>query len=96
MPNKGAKVRKNRRKVEPSRVSVKGHPDNENESVIVKESDAQEDVVATDKYVKVVSQLPINNRKENIKVIAHDDNSRYNFFPGLWWNAMHPYLMHSV
>ena len=36
-PNKGAKVRKNRRKVEPSRVSVKGHPDNENESVIVKE-----------------------------------------------------------
>ena len=74
-PNKGAKVRKNRRKVEPSRVSVKGHPDNENESMIVKESDAPEDVVATDKYVKVISQLPINNRKENIKVIAHDDNS---------------------
>ena len=74
-PNKGAKVRKNRRKVESSRVSVKGHPDNENESMIVKESDAPEDVVATDKYVKVISQLPINNRKENIKVIAHDDNS---------------------
>lgn len=38
-------------------------------------NDTAEDVIVTDKNVKLVSQLPINNKKENIKVVLHDDNS---------------------
>jgi HSP20 family molecular chaperone IbpA len=34
-----------------------------------------EDVIVTDKSIKVVSQLPINNRKEDIKVVAYSNNS---------------------
>lgn len=37
--------------------------------------DHSEDVIVTDKNIKLVSQLPINNKKENIKVILNDDNS---------------------
>jgi HSP20 family molecular chaperone IbpA len=37
--------------------------------------DISEDVIETDKNIKLVSQLPINNKKENIKVILNDDNS---------------------
>jgi HSP20 family protein len=37
--------------------------------------DPSEDVIVTDKNIKLVSQLPINNKKENIKVILNDDNS---------------------
>jgi HSP20 family molecular chaperone IbpA len=34
-----------------------------------------EDVIVTDKSIKVVSQMPINNRKEDIKVVAYSNNS---------------------
>jgi HSP20 family molecular chaperone IbpA len=34
-----------------------------------------EDVIVTDESIKVVTQLPINNRRENIQVIAYSDNS---------------------
>ena len=34
-----------------------------------------EDVIVTDVNIKVVKQLPINNRRENIQVIAYSDNS---------------------
>lgn len=37
--------------------------------------DSSEDVIISDKNIKVVFQLPINNKKENIKVIAKDDYS---------------------
>jgi HSP20 family molecular chaperone IbpA len=33
-----------------------------------------EDVIVTDENIKVVTQLPINNRRENIQVIAYSDN----------------------
>lgn len=33
-----------------------------------------EDVIVTDKNIKVVSQMPINNRKEDIKVVAYSNN----------------------
>ena len=33
------------------------------------------DVIVTDEKIKVVLQLPINNKKENIQVIAYSDNS---------------------
>jgi hypothetical protein len=31
--------------------------------------------LVTDMSIKVVSQLPIHNKKENIKVVAQDNNS---------------------
>jgi HSP20 family molecular chaperone IbpA len=34
-----------------------------------------EDVIVTDKSIKVVSQMPINNRKEDIKVVAYSNSS---------------------
>lgn len=34
-----------------------------------------EDVIVTDRSIKVVSQMPINNRKEDIKVVAYSNNS---------------------
>jgi HSP20 family protein len=80
-PNKETRVRKIRRNVKP--VSVQGHVDNTTGSSITGplsgieklDRDSSEDVIITDKNIKVVSQLPINNKKENIKVVAHDDNS---------------------
>lgn len=75
-PRKDTIVRKIRRKVGPVSVPVKRRPDNVSLSEIRGvEQDSSEDIIVTDKNVKIVSQLPINNRKENIKVIAYDDNS---------------------
>lgn len=75
-PRKDTKVRKIRRKVGPVSVPVKRRSDNVSLSEIRGvEQDSSEDIIVTDKNVKIVSQLPINNRKENIKVIAYDDNS---------------------
>lgn len=54
----------------------KKRPDNFDKSKIASvEQNSSKDVIATDKNIKVVSQLPINNRKQDIKVIVHDDNS---------------------
>lgn len=38
-------------------------------------SDSSEDVILSDKNIKIVFQLPINNKKENIKAVAKDDYS---------------------
>jgi HSP20 family molecular chaperone IbpA len=37
--------------------------------------DSSEDVIVSDKNIKIVLQLPINNKKKNIKVVANDDSS---------------------
>jgi HSP20 family molecular chaperone IbpA len=37
--------------------------------------DSSEDVIVSDKNIKIVFQLPINNKKENIKVVTKDDYS---------------------
>jgi HSP20 family molecular chaperone IbpA len=37
--------------------------------------DSSEDTIVSDKNIKIVFQLPINNKKENIKVVAMDDYS---------------------
>jgi HSP20 family molecular chaperone IbpA len=39
------------------------------------ERETLEDVIVTDKKIKFVSQLPINNKREDIKVVARNDNS---------------------
>jgi HSP20 family molecular chaperone IbpA len=70
-PNKNTKVRKFKRKVETAPVSNKTV-----ESRIEKvEQDSSEDVIVSDKNIKIVSQLPINNKKENVKVVANEDYS---------------------
>jgi HSP20 family molecular chaperone IbpA len=70
-PNKNAKVRKFKGKVETVPVS-----DKTVESRIKKlEQDSSEDVIISDKNIKIVFQLPINNKKENIKVVANNDYS---------------------
>lgn len=69
------KERKVRRKVEPVSVPVNRRSDNATQFRVKEEQDTSEDVILNDKNVKTVSQLPINNRKENIKVIAHDDDN---------------------
>lgn len=69
------KERKVRRKVEPVSVPAKRVFDNANQSTIKGEQDTSEDIIVTNKKVKPMSQLPIINKKENIKVVTHDDNS---------------------
>jgi HSP20 family molecular chaperone IbpA len=74
--NNDAKAKKITRRMEPSPVSTSRHHEMTNVSNIENmEQDSSEDVIVTDEKIKVVSQLPSNNRKENIKVVAHDDNS---------------------
>jgi HSP20 family molecular chaperone IbpA len=69
-PNKNGKVRKFKRKVETVPVSHK------TESRIEKvEQDSSEDVIVSDKNIKIVLQIPINNKKGNIKVVANYDYS---------------------
>ena len=70
-PNKNAKVRKFKRKIETLPVPGKAV-----KSRIEKvEKDFSEDVIVSDKNIKIVSQLPINNKKENVKVVANEDYS---------------------
>jgi HSP20 family molecular chaperone IbpA len=44
-------------------------------SKTVVKKDSSEDTSVSDKNIKIVSQLPINNKKESIKVVAKDDYS---------------------
>src|SRR5918996_3320502 len=70
------KVKRSKRKVEPVTVSTGRRIDNPIGSRIEKvEQDSPENIVVSDKNIKMVLRLPVNNRKENIKVVAHDDNS---------------------
>jgi HSP20 family molecular chaperone IbpA len=89
--NKNTQKRKTKRNVKPASVKRHKHLDSysynltdganitgstvplpmiENE-----EREYLEDVIVTDKNIKVVSQMPINNRKEDIKVVAYSNNS---------------------
>jgi HSP20 family protein len=87
-PNKNTRVRKTRRNVKPVSVQRRNHLtshyyshiDDDNITVppprIEKEGrESLEDIIVTDKNIKVISQLPVNNRREDIKVVAYSDNS---------------------
>lgn len=66
-PKNSTKGRKTKRKVETVPVS---------ESRIEKvEQDTSEDLIVSEKNIKIVLHLPIINRKENIKVVTNDDYS---------------------
>ena len=70
-PNKNAKVGKFKRKVETVPVSDKSV----GTRIEKVDQDSSDDVIVSDKNIKIVSQLPINNKKGNIKVVANDDYS---------------------
>jgi HSP20 family molecular chaperone IbpA len=69
-PNKNTRKNKTRKSAKPApiqrrnlfRVEKKGR-------------ESFEDVIVSDENIKVVLQLPINNKRENIQVIAYSDNS---------------------
>jgi HSP20 family molecular chaperone IbpA len=71
-PRSNKNTRKNK-----TRKSVKSAPvQRHNLSRVKKEGkESFEDVIVTDENIKVVKQLPINNRRENIQVIAYSNNS---------------------
>jgi HSP20 family molecular chaperone IbpA len=69
--NKNAKVRKFKRKFE-----TLPRSDETGESSFVRvHRDSPDDVIISDKNIKIVSQLPINNKKGNIKVVVNNDYS---------------------
>jgi hypothetical protein len=89
-PNENAKVSKNTRNVRPASVQRRNNfnshynlayddniPDSKVPLSRIKREgrESLEDVITTDESIKVVLQLPINNRRENIKVVAYSDNS---------------------
>ena len=70
-PNKHATIRKLKRKVETVPVSNKTI-----EFGIEKVGqNTSKDVIVSDKNIKIVLQLPTNNKKGNIKDVAYSDNS---------------------
>jgi HSP20 family molecular chaperone IbpA len=89
--NKNTQKRKTKRNVKPASVKRHKHldsysynltdGDNNTGSTVPlpmienEEREYLEDVIVTDKNIKVVSQMPINNRKEDIKVVAYSNNS---------------------
>jgi HSP20 family molecular chaperone IbpA len=89
--NKNTQKRKTKRDVKPASVKRHKHldsysynltdGDNNTGSTVPlpmienEEREYLEDVIVTDKNIKVVSQMPINNRKEDIKVVAYSNNS---------------------
>lgn len=74
--NRDAKPKKITRRMEPELVSTRRSSEmtslSKNEDM---KEDSSEDLIVTVKNIKLVLPLPINNKKENIKVVVHDDNS---------------------
>jgi HSP20 family molecular chaperone IbpA len=76
-PNNNTRKNKSRKSVKPAPVQRRNSLNSKIPSSTVKKGKRElfEDVIVTDKNIKVVSQLPINNKRENIQVIAYSDNS---------------------
>ena len=74
--NNHTKAKKSKRKLESAKESSATRVDNSIESMIDRvEQDSLEDVIVSAKNIKIVLQLPGNNRKGDIKVVTQDDNS---------------------
>jgi HSP20 family molecular chaperone IbpA len=88
--NKNTQKRKTKRDAKPASVKRHKHLDSYSYNLtdgdnitgstvplpmIENEGEYLEDVIVTDKNIKVVSQMPIHNRKEDIKVVAYSNNS---------------------
>jgi len=71
-----SKEKRSKRKAESIPVSAKRYIDKTKGSGIKKTNQVfSEDVIVSDKNIKIVLQLPINNKEENIKVVANDEYS---------------------
>ena len=68
--NKNTRKNKTRKSGEPTPVQRRGLFRVEKEG-----RESFEDVIVSDENIKVVLQLPINNKRENIQAIAYSDNS---------------------
>jgi HSP20 family molecular chaperone IbpA len=69
-PNKNTRKDKTRKSAKPAPIQRR------NLFRVEKEGrESYEDVIVSDENIKVVLQLPINNKRENIQVIAYSDNS---------------------
>ena len=74
--NENARIKKFKRKIESVPVSAKRTIDKTIGSRVEKvEQDFSEDVIVSDKNIKMVFELPVNNKRENVKVVAYDDHS---------------------
>jgi HSP20 family molecular chaperone IbpA len=69
-PNKNTRKYKNRKSGKPTPVQRRELFRAEKEG-----RELFEDVIVSDENIKVVLQLPINNKRENIQAIAYSDNS---------------------
>jgi HSP20 family molecular chaperone IbpA len=69
-PNKNMRKNKTRKSTKPTPVQRRDLFRVEKEG-----RESFEDVIISDENIKVVLQLPINNKRENIQVIAYSDNS---------------------
>jgi HSP20 family molecular chaperone IbpA len=68
--NKNTRKNKTRKRVKSAPVQRRNPSREQREG-----KESFEDVIVTDENIKVVLQLPINNKRENIQVIAYSDNS---------------------
>jgi HSP20 family molecular chaperone IbpA len=76
-PKKNTKRIKTRKSIKPGPVQRRNRL-NSQILPLTKEKEGREsfeDVIVTDEKIKIVLQLPINNKRENIQVIAYSDNS---------------------
>jgi len=75
--NKKTRKNKTRKGIKPTPVRRRNRLNSKMlTSTVEKEGrESFEDVIVTDEKIKVVLQLPINNKKENIQIIAYSDNS---------------------
>jgi HSP20 family molecular chaperone IbpA len=69
-PNKNTRKNKTRKSAKPAPIQRRSLSRVETEG-----RESFEDVIVSDEIIKVVFQLPINNKGENIQVIAYSDNS---------------------
>ena len=75
--NKNTRKNKTRKRVRPAAVQRRDRLNSKISSSTAEREwrELFEDLIVTDENIKVVSQLPSNNQRENIQVIAFSDNS---------------------
>lgn len=75
--NKNTRKYKTRKRVRPAAAQTRDRLNSKIPSSTAEREGRElfEDLIVTDENIKVVSQLPSNNQRENIQVIAYSDNS---------------------
>jgi HSP20 family protein len=75
-PNRNTRKNKTRKNIKPAPVRQRNRLNSKIlPSTVEREGrESFEDVIVTDEKIKVVLQLPFNNKRENIQIIAYSDN----------------------